>query len=90
MFRLIIPATVENPPIITVWISDSVRSAKYGLIIIGASDYIIQEKFSELYYNIVIGTHTNVVIDYGIILSCTSISIGRCPKYFIYNIIVNI
>lgn len=42
MFRLIIPATVENPPIITAWISDSVRSGKYGLMIIGASDYIIK------------------------------------------------
>lgn len=34
----IVPATVENPPIITAWISDSVRSIKYGLMIIGASD----------------------------------------------------
>jgi len=56
MFRLIIPATVENPPIITAWISDSVRSGKYGLMIIGASDYIIKEKYSLLYYNIDVPT----------------------------------
>jgi hypothetical protein len=34
----IIPATVEKPPIITACISDSVRSIRYGLMIIGASD----------------------------------------------------
>lgn len=33
-----IPATVENPPIITACISDSVKSIKYGLMIMGASD----------------------------------------------------
>jgi len=42
--RLTIPATVENPPIIIVWISDSVKSGKYGLMIIGASDYNKRKK----------------------------------------------
>lgn len=35
--NIILPATVENPPIMTACISDSVRSTKYGLMIIGAS-----------------------------------------------------
>jgi len=62
MFILIIPATVENPPIITAWISDSVRSVKYGLMIIGASDYIIIEEKLSLYYSIKILMHTIPIV----------------------------